>query len=167
MNLYLLRHAIAVEAGAPGCSRDADRRLSEEGIRKLESVAIAMRGMGLEIEVVLTSPYVRARETARYVARVLGGDIPLVEAPSLSPSGTPASVARSLKALAPMPENVLLVGHEPNLGELASWLLSGNTRAQIRFKKAGLCRLSCAGLNTGARATLEWLLTPRQLSLMT
>ena len=65
------------------------------------------------------------------------------------------------------PQDVLLVGHEPDLGQLASLLLTGGDALGMQFKKGGVARLSMETLRAGRCATLEWLLTSRQLEMMT
>ena len=76
MNLYLLRHGIAVEPGTPGFAHDADRALTPEGERKLGKIAEAMEAMELRFDRVLSSPYLRARQTAEIIAKALGLTIP-------------------------------------------------------------------------------------------
>lgn len=166
MNLYLMRHAIAEDVESAGLARDAERALTREGKRKLRGIATAMLGMQLEIGLVLTSPYKRARQTAEGVLEVMGGAA-LQECPALAPDGTPVEVVRALRGCKPLPENLLLVGHEPNLSHLASWLMTGRVGVPLRLKKGGLCGLTCEDLMHGTRATLEWLLTPRQMLKMT
>jgi phosphohistidine phosphatase len=160
MDLFLLRHGIAAELGAPGAKTDAERPLTAEGRRKLRGVAAAMRLLKLEIDHVFSSPLVRARQTAEIIARELRtSPVELLEA--LQPAGTPREVLRALKPFASA-GSILLVGHEPNLGELATTLLGGAAGSRVAFKKAGLCRLECTALAPG-RGCLHWLLTPGQM----
>jgi phosphohistidine phosphatase SixA len=72
-----------------------------------------------------------------------------------------------LNQFRPEPENVLLVGHEPYLGKLIALLAAGNTSLEIDFKKGGLCKLEAEFLLYGRCAKLAWLITPRQMELMT
>ena len=72
-----------------------------------------------------------------------------------------------LNHLQPTPESVLLVGHEPYLSGLISLLVSGEGTLSVVMKKAGLCKLTTESLKHGRCASLEWLLTPKQMALMT
>ncbi len=164
MEIYLLRHGIAVERGEHS-GRDEERALTSEGRRKTRRVAQAMRAMRLSFDVVFSSHFVRARQTAEIVVESLRAKQRLQLTEHLAP-GTPAdSQVAWLKSLRPAPESVLLVGHEPNLSELSSRLLTGQEMLALNFKKAGLCKVSAERPGSG-RATLEWFLTPRQMELM-
>ena len=145
MNLYILRHGIAVEPGTPGYEKDADRPLTPEGEHKLLQIAKAMDALDLSFDVILSSPYVRARQTA---------------------DSNPKKLVNLLTHLQPLPEKVLLVGHEPFLSGLISLLVFGQVTLAVVMKKGGLCKLSTGALKTGRCASLEWLLTPKQMALM-
>src|SRR5882672_671424 len=125
MNLFLLRHGIAVERGTPGCEKDAERPLTPKGERRLSQIADAMDAMGLKFDLILSSPYVRARQTAEIVADALGLKKKLEFSESLTPDGDARSLIGVLNKLEPKPASVLLVGHEPFLSDLISTLTSG------------------------------------------
>lgn len=176
MNLYILRHGIAVEPGTPGYASDADRPLTPKGKRKLRKIARALKAMKISFDWILSSPYLRARQTADIVATVLGCQRRLEFTDHLGPSGVPAKLIEQLNrplqpehssrraAKSAQLENVLLVGHEPYLSALVSLLMSGGTQAGIVLKKGGLCKLSAEALKPGRCAQLDWLLTPAQLA---
>jgi len=166
MNLYLLRHGIAVEPGTPGYAKDADRPLTPKGERKLLKIAAAMRALEIEFDRVLFSPYVRARGTAVIIAKELGLEKKLETCSALIPGGSLREVIDVLNHLKPAPENVLLVGHEPSMSELAALLISGETNVSITMRKGGLCMLTTETLRPGRCASLEWLLTPKQMALL-
>ena len=166
MNLFLLRHGIAVEHGTPGYEADADRPLTPKGERRLGGIADAMEAMGLTFGLILSSPLVRARQTAEIVAEALGLKKKLEFSDALMPDGDAKALIATLNKLEPKPENVLLVGHEPYLSELISTLTSGDARGAIDFKKGGQCKLEVETMRPGRCATLAWLLTPRQMGLM-
>ena len=166
MKLYLLRHGIAVEPGTAGITRDSERPLTPEGRLKLKRATAAMQAMELSFEVILSSPFVRARQTAEIVAHALQAEHRLQFAEELACGGSVRDLIRRLAAGVPAPESVLLVGHEPDLSELVSVLCTGEPRLAVAFKKGGLCRLSVEALRYGRCATLEWLLTPKQMALM-
>ncbi len=167
MNLYLLRHGIAVEHGAPGYGQDADRPLTDKGERKLWRITEAMRVMELSFDLILASPYLRARRTAEIVAEAFKAKKKLELCNALAADGDMLELIHYLNHLSPRPENVLVVGHEPYLGVLATLLLTGGSGSAVDFKKGGLCKLMSQRLRPGRCATLEWLLTPRQMGLMT
>jgi len=167
MNLYLLRHGIAVEHGAPGYGQDADRPLTDKGERKLWRITEAMRVMELSFDLILASPYLRARRTAEIVAEAFKAKKKLELCNALAADGDMLELIHYLNQLSPRPENVLVVGHEPYLGVLATLLITGDSCSAVEFKKGGLCKLMIQRLRPGRCATLEWLLTPRQMGLMT
>lgn len=166
MNIYILRHGIAVERGTPGYAKDAERPLTPKGERKLWQIAEAMEALKVSFDLILTSPYLRARQTAELVAEALGARKRLEFTDSLTPRGNSAELVELLGRRDPRPESVLLVGHEPYLSELVSLLVSGGTRVSLVLKKGGLCKLEVDALKHGRCAALEWLLTPRQMGLM-
>lgn len=166
MDLYLLRHAIAVDRGATGYEIDSMRPLTPEGARKMERAAQGMRALNLSFDLILSSPYLRAKQTAEIVARVLRSEDRLELAADLAPGGNRMGLIESLNQHPSQPESVLLVGHEPDMGELISMLTAGNFDLLVVMKKGGLCKLSAESLHYGRCASLCWLLTPRQLTLM-
>ena len=166
MHLYLLRHGIAVDLVARRFAEDADRPLAPEGERKLWQVAEAMEALDLSFDLILSSPYVRARQTAEIIAEALKARKKLEFSASLTPGGSTKKLIEYLHRLQPPPDNMLLVGHEPYLSGLISLLVAGDTTSAVVMKKGGLCKLSMESLKHGRCAALEWLLTPRQMALM-
>ncbi len=162
MEIYILRHGIAVERGTPGYKRDGDRPLTEEGVEKMRQIAKAMREMDLQFDVIFSSPYVRAKATADIVAETLGENVTLTD--SLPPEADPAELIDEING--EKPQRVLLVGHEPDLSALISTLICGKRNADIELKKGGLAKLTAETLTYGKCATLNWLLTPKQLRQM-
>jgi phosphohistidine phosphatase len=166
MNLFILRHGIAVEPGSPGYAKDADRPLTAEGERKMRRIAEATEVMDLSFDLILSSPYRRARQTAEIVAEVRKARKRLEYTEELTPGGSPRNLIEHLARLQPAPENILLVGHEPYLSGVVSLLVAGNEAFSVVLKKGGLCKLSSDALNPGRCAVLEWLLTPKQMARM-
>ena len=166
MNLFLLRHGLAVEPGSARFASDADRPLTPKGERKLHKIAEAMSGMKLSFSIILSSPYARARQTAEIVAEVLKARKRLKFTDLLIPNGSVADLVDLLNDYKPRIEDVLLVGHEPYLSELISLLVSGDTESSFVMKKGGLCKLSAKTLEPDRCASLEWLLTPKQMVRM-
>jgi len=159
--LMLLRHGIAeaLSASRP----DEDRRLTGEGKRRVREVAAGMRALELPVEAILTSPLRRAEETARIVAEVyerIGG---LEVTRALAPGSGADKVFAALSSCTSA-AGVVLVGHEPDLGELASTLLAGTPGLlHLQLKKAGLVGITVASLPPRGAGILEFLLTPGQL----
>ena len=166
MNLFLLRHGIAADFGEAGITKDSERPLTSEGIAKMKRITAAMLAMELDFDVILSSPFLRARETAELVVRMMKLQDRLKLDPGLACGGDMREVVRRLATSKPAPESALLVGHEPDLSRLISLLVSGDTGFPVTMKKGGLCKLSADPLLYGRCATLEWLLTPKQMALM-
>ena len=160
MTLYVIRHGIAEDAG-PGTPDEA-RRLTPVGRTRMRGVARGMRALGVGIDVLLTSPLVRARETAEIVAEVYG-NIALREVPALASGVAPAETVRALRPFARR-ARVAIVGHEPGLSGIASLLLTGSTEGvRIALKKGAVIALEVETLGPRSDATLRWLLTAKQL----
>jgi len=166
MNLYLLRHGIATEPDLAGYAPDSERPLTAKGAARLRETARAMKQLDLSFDLVLSSPFVRAKQTAEIITRSLKLRKKMAFSDDLTPSGNPRLLIQHLNQFRPEPESVLLVGHEPYLGKLIALLAAGNTSLEIDFKKGGLCKLEAEFLLYGRCAKLVWLLTPRQMRLM-
>ena len=164
MELYFLRHGIAVERGTPGYKDDSARPLTPKGRRQLKKISIAMRRMELEFDLILSSPLARAKETAELVAKRHKQQQKVVYSDALKPGGSGKNLVHQLGKLSH--EKILLVGHEPDLSRLISLLIAGEESITIDFKKAGLCKLEIVKLRHGRCATLAWLLTPGQMKCM-
>jgi phosphohistidine phosphatase len=163
MELYLLRHGLAVERGERGFADDSDRPLTSKGRRQIRKSAAGIRKLAGRFDLILSSPYLRARQTAEIVARELKVKERLKFSNALAPGGAVRNLCRQLGREKPAPEKVLLVGHEPDLSRLVSIWASGQAALQLDFKKGGLCKLEAAALRAGQCALLGWLLTPKQI----
>ena len=166
MEIYLLRHGLAVERGTPGFENDVQRPLTPKGEKQLRRVGQAMVVLKLDFDVILTSPFRRARETAEMVASALKARKRLKLCAALAADRKPAGLIRILGGMKPMPERILLVGHEPFLSELISRLLTGGPGLAVDFPKAGLCKLNLKKWGAGPCASLGWLRTPQQMKKM-
>lgn len=157
MELYLIRHAEAVPLGAEGITQDADRPLTSNGIEQAHLVADAFQRQGVRVGVVLSSPLVRARQTAEEMVRSWPAPAPDVQScDHLAPGGKRRKLARALDELGA--ESVALVGHEPDLSRLAAWLI-GSRKARIKLAKAGVANLRCDSEPGKGTCTLVWLTT--------
>jgi phosphohistidine phosphatase len=166
MNLYLLRHGIAADPSLPDFADDAERPLTPKGKHRLRQIVKAMRALDLSFNAIISSPYLRAKQTAEIVVKSLKRRRQLQFSGDLAPDGNPKSLIQQLNEMRPKPKNILLVGHEPYLSKLISLLTAGNTAMEIDLKKGGLCRLETDALRYAKCATFAYLLTPGQMALM-
>jgi len=158
MKLYLVRHAIAKDITDQ--EDDSLRPLTEKGREKMHRIAGALRELGMEPDLIVSSPYVRASQTASILAKELKYKEELAYSNFLMPMGEPDDMIGEINEKFSVDE-LMLVGHEPNLSLLTSTLLAGNTDLSINFKKGGVCCLSVDDLHYDHKATLEWLITPK------
>jgi phosphohistidine phosphatase len=157
--LYLVRHAIAADRGSDWPD-DSKRPLTEEGISRFKEAVKGLRRLDVEIDEIFTSPLVRAKQTADLLAAGLEGKSPVKTLDALAPGHTAAVVMANLARVAKR-RRIALVGHEPDLGELAAHLI-GAGRA-LTFKKGGVCRIDLGSLTSKRAASLVWLLPPAVL----
>src|SRR5437764_11997767 len=121
MKLYILRHGDAVEGGDPRY-KENERPLTPKGIQRTKQLAHVLSEMEVSFEYILTSPLQRAQETAEIVARGLKLPERLDTTDHLAPSGAMDKLVEEINMLRPVPETVLLVGHEPYLSGFISLL---------------------------------------------
>ena len=153
-----MRHGIAEDVSSSG--EDRARALTNEGREKTRATARKLVEWKVAVDVVVTSPFRRARETAVIISEALG--CKLVEEPALSSGEAPSKLFERVQKMAAF-DSVLLVGHEPDLSRLISILISGGIQVHVTMKKGGVCKLFCTTVAPG-HATLEWMLAPRHLS---
>ena len=161
MNLYFLRHAIALDR-TEWKKSDAERPLTDKGRKKMIQNAKGMKRLGLTFDWILTSPYRRAYDTAHIVAAEYKTLKNLRLSKSLTPEGDPKALVRHLALDFRAWESILLVGHEPFLSHLISVFIGGSA-LNVDFKKGGLCRIEIDTLPVAAPGKLHWFLTPKQL----
>ena len=157
--LYFIRHGLAEERG-DAWPDDAKRPLSDEGMSRLRKAARALTRIDVTIDVVLTSPLVRTRQTAEIVASALDPRPSLVNVDSLKPDGSYAAVIADLDKHS-RKCRIALVGLEPMIGELAARFIG--SRHPIEFKKGAVCRIDVVDLPPAGPGELRWLLTPKIL----
>jgi phosphohistidine phosphatase len=167
MDIFLLRHGIAADRDPAQFPDDSLRPLIPRGERKLLRVCEAMQEMELSFDLILSSPFLRARRTAEIAAEALGLGDALRFDDELAPEGDPARLIEHVNGMSPEPRRLLLVGHEPYLSRLISVLTTGGGELGIELKKGGLAGLEAQQrLAFGSCAVLKWLLTPRQMASM-
>ncbi len=163
MQLLIIRHGRAEDQTqfARVCSDDALRPLTSDGRKDMKKSAKALRRLCPKIDVLASSPFTRAIETAEIVAEAYE-HLKIIQRPELSPTKRRDLLLRwlqSQKAKA----TIAIVGHEPHLGAAASWLMTGLGDSVVQLKKGSACLLSFDSEIAAGRAQLQWLLTPRQL----
>jgi len=157
--LYLIRHAVAEERG-DAWPDDAKRPLTEEGMKRFHKAARSLARLELDIDVVLTSPLVRTRQTAEIFAGAFSPHPALVNVDALAPDGSPAGFIAELEKYSKK-KGIAIVGHEPGIGELAGRL--AGMRHAMEFKKGAICRIDVETLPPRGAGTIRWFLTPRVL----
>jgi phosphohistidine phosphatase len=157
--LYLVRHAIAAERGAEWPD-DTKRPLTERGVSRFKEVVKGLRRVDVAVDEIYTSPLVRAKQTAELLAAGLEGKPPVKILEALAPGHTATSVMSNLARIAKR-RRIALVGHEPELGELAAHLIGAGR--SLPFKKGGICRIDVGSLASRRAGALVWFVPPAVL----
>jgi phosphohistidine phosphatase len=163
MQLLVIRHAIAEEqveferSGRP----DDLRPLTASGKKRMRRATPALKRLVPSIDVLTSSPLVRARQTAEIVARSYP-ELHVETLAGLAPDARLPVFLHWLRGRA-AGETVAAVGHEPHLSHLVSWLLAGRFTSFVRLQKGAACLLAFHGEPAPGEAELQWLLQPRQL----
>jgi phosphohistidine phosphatase len=163
MQLYLLRHAVAVPSGTKRYPKD-DRPLTEEGIRKMKKNALGIANIVPEVDMIISSPLKRALRTAKIAASALGYSKPIARSRDLMPDANLNLIIDELVANK-MLGRVLIVGHNPHLEKLASLLMGAGAPALV-MKKGGICRIDIEELPLRKPCSLIWHLPPRLLRML-
>ena len=163
MKILLVRHGPAADRAAWGRLGKEDflRPLTPEGRARTRAAAQGLLRLVDPPDALATSPFARAAQTADLVAHAFGVEAP-EELQAIAPAAAPAEVLPWLQARAGL-DLVALVGHEPQLGGLASWLLARSEVPFLELKKAGACLLDLGDRPRAGSARLVWLLLPAQL----
>lgn len=159
-----MRHGLAEdrEEFAKKNSEDHLRPLTEKGQKRTQKVARQLQEWIKEVDVIVSSPLTRARQTADIVSQFFTGT-KIIEAPELVPSASPQAFKRWLKSHGDDFNKILIVGHEPHLSHLASYLMANQTESFLELKKSGALSLKFEGFKniSPGTAKLSWLLQPR------
>lgn len=160
--IYLLRHADAVDAETVG-GDDAKRVLTARGEESARRAAEGMKLLELQPDVIWSSPYARAMQTARITAETLGCKDELEDATELEPGADPGVIAGLIQQFGDY-ESVMLVGHNPDLEKFLQYLISETDQANISLKKGGLAIVEVQRpIHQGCGALVS-LWTPKQLA---
>ena len=163
IRIYVLRHGEAVDATETGGS-DRARVLTPRGRDTSTTAARGMGRLGITPAVILTSPYPRAAQTAELTASQLASRPPIERADQLMPGATPQQIAALLAERTE--DELMLVGHNPDLEWLLAWLVSPGEDARLNLKKGALALVQSGRPPRAGEGSLRWLLTPSQLSRM-
>jgi phosphohistidine phosphatase len=160
MVLYLVRHGIAMDPADPKCPPDPERRLTVKGITKVREVADGLKDFGAEPTLMISSPYLRALDTAELFAGVFKYPKDRIrQTEALLPGASPSALFRELARF--RARAVMCFGHAPNLDHVLGAIV-GIRGPFTALKKSGVACLEVVGL-TPPRAILLWLSTPKQL----
>ncbi|MEE9225661.1 MAG: phosphohistidine phosphatase SixA [Bacteroidota bacterium] len=165
MELYILRHGVANDPAGLYIGKDWERPLTPKGMKKMKKECRGIRALQLEFDLILTSPLVRARQTAEIVAKAFGLQGKLEDCEHLATGGEHDLLVRQLQSY-PQEYRILLVGHEPDLSTFIAMITLGNDDASINLRKGGLCKILIDNPGQGFHGSLEWLVTPKQLQAM-
>jgi phosphohistidine phosphatase len=159
MILYIVRHGIAVDPLDPKCPPDPERPLTAHGVQKTRAAALGLRALGAKPDVIITSPYVRAAQTAEIFAEALGFSVEKIRtSEALKPAENPERILNEIARL--RAKEVMCCGHAPHVDHLISHL-AGARGTFTAMKKAGAACFEQAGGH--GRWELRWMLTPKIL----
>jgi phosphohistidine phosphatase len=157
--LYVIRHGLA-ETRGEAWPDDTKRPLSDEGVSRMRKAARGLARMDVSLDVILTSPLVRTRQTAELVAGAFSSRPPIVAIESLAPEGSYQALLADLEKQSRR-ARIALVGHGPNIGDFAARL--AGSRHPFPLKKGAVCRVDVDALPPSGAGSLRWLVTSRML----
>ena len=159
MILYLVRHGIAVDPSDPQSPSEPERPLTAQGVQKTRAAALGLQALKVKPDILITSPYVRAAQTAEIFAETLGFGVAKIRThDALKPAGNPADITKEIIRL--RANEVMCFGHAPQLDQMIAHLV-GIRGVFTELKKAGVACLEHTA--THGKWTLRWILTPRML----
>ena len=166
MELIFVRHAIAEEREEFLKKKLEDhlRPVTVKGRKKMEKVAMMLSDKIGKVDIIVTSPYVRARETAEILSSFFFNP-QIIDAAELVPQSPPQSFVKWLRTYKGDFDRMMIVGHEPHLGMLATFLLTGEAKNLIEFKKSSMACFELTHQQDLApgQVTLKWLIQPKMI----
>jgi len=167
MEIYVIRHGIAEPLGTGDEFSDEKRSLTDEGRARMREVVKGLKKLGVQLDLILTSPLVRAVQTAEILAGSLGiNKKEIHQTPTLAPGGAVELLFAEIKNRAGA-ESIAVVGHQPDLGQLISRIVQGDgCLLSIQLKKGSICCVNVGETVPSLRGELMWVLTPRQLRML-
>ncbi|MBK6765091.1 MAG: phosphohistidine phosphatase SixA [bacterium] len=161
MELILVRHGLAVKRETPGYI-DAERPLTQEGIERMQKGARGLASLVDPPDMIVSSPLLRAQQTAEILAVALQCNHEVAEWEALLPDAPPSAILALLRKQDRSGKSVILVGHEPHLSRCAAHLI-GSEPLSFQFKKGGAGAFEFPSRLAQGAAVLKWFLTPKQL----
>jgi phosphohistidine phosphatase len=159
MLIYLVRHGIAIERDNPKCPPEPERFLTAEGVKKSRAVALGLKAIGAKPDAFLTSPYVRAAQTAEIFAEALGFTAERIRASdALKPGANPVMALQEISKF--RAKELFCFGHAPHLDQLIAQMVNAHG-VFTELKKAGVACVDHASAQ--GRWILRWVLTPKML----
>ncbi len=159
MKLYIVRHAIAVPRGTPG-PQDDDRPLTDEGIQKMRQAAAGLKSLDYVPQLILSSPLLRARQTADILLEAFKNEIKIKILTALAPAAARQNLYNSIEAYENKLKSLMLVGHQPSLGEMAGEIAWGSAEHFVELKKGGVCVIELERMGNPPKGTMLAMLTP-------
>lgn len=162
MELYIFRHGLSPTLHEAGVKSDAERPLSAEGREKTRKCAQGMRALGIEVNLILSSPFLRAKETAIIAHDELKVKSAVDYSPTLAVALDVEPAVKELIKRFKANKSIMIVGHEPHLTALIG-RVCGDVKLRVELKKAGLVKIEISDASRDLRGCLHWVLTPRIL----
>ena len=163
MQLLVIRHGIAEDPSTVAATGqdDSGPPLSKEGKQMMKGVAAGLRELVEKVDVIGASPLLRAQQTAQIIAKAYN-DLPVATVEELLPESDPPALMTWLRQHTAR-NAVAIVGHQPNLGLVVTWLMSGGKASRVALTKGGTCLLEFSESVSAGNGTLQWLLKPSLL----
>jgi phosphohistidine phosphatase len=161
MQLYLVRHGHALDRESPEAVNDEMRWLTDEGREETSATAHVLKKLGVKPHAVLSSPLVRARQTAEVICEVVGPSSGPVICEHLAPHGSLSSIVDTVREHGPA-KQLVLVGHMPDISTVIGYLISGHQHEPVHMRTAGGCRVDLPDdhIQPG-HGDIRWLLPPK------
>jgi phosphohistidine phosphatase len=158
MDLYIIRHAEAEALGENGIQNDEDRPLTDAGHSHCAKLAVALQRQGIKLEQIITSPLLRAQQTAEDLLKKLSSSPPQLQTcDHLAPGGKRRKLTRYLRGL--RAQSLAIVGHNPDLNRYTAWLI-GSKKGQLDLAKAGIACIHFDDAPHAGEGVLTWMVTP-------
>lgn len=167
MQLYLVRHGDALDRASAGVETDGERYLSDEGREETAWTADLLKKLGVKPDVVISSPLVRARQTAEIIQERIGPEGEIAISEHLIHGGSFMGILDDIRAHG-APKRVVLAGHMPSIGEMVGWLVWNERRMAVRMRTASVARIDLPDDRLAPGwGDLRWLFPPKAARKLT
>jgi phosphohistidine phosphatase len=161
MELYIVRHGDAIDQADPAVTGDEMRWLTDAGRDEVALMARLLEKLDVRPDLILTSPLVRARQTAEIIAEVVGPSSGPVDCHDMAPGGSPAGVLHAIGSRGQV-KRVVVSGHMPGVARLAGYLAWHDPDQVFGFRTAAICRVDLPDVDPApGSGELRWLIPPR------